>query len=151
MFNQLLHEILMDGCLKSLTEVCRQYSLFSPYLPGQEIHLCGSPSPTPLPEAGSPTAGCTGQRPGGSSISPEKETPQPPWAACPVLRQSSLWKTTTKTEKFLALYLLLPSISCWLFAANPSLGLTVFTVWRGAIHMGVTFHHEVTCLCAEVD
>ena len=30
----------------------------------------------------SPTAGCTGPCPGGSWISPEKETPQPPWAAC---------------------------------------------------------------------
>jgi len=33
-------------------------------------------------QAGSPTAGCTGPCPGGSSISPEKETPQPPWAMC---------------------------------------------------------------------
>ena len=31
---------------------------------------------------GSPRAGCTGPRPGGSWISPEKEIPQPPWAAC---------------------------------------------------------------------
>ena len=30
---------------------------------------------------GSPRAGCTAPRPGGSGISPEKETPQPPWAA----------------------------------------------------------------------
>jgi len=36
----------------------------------------------PPVEAGSPTAGCTGPCPGGSSISPEQETPQPPWAAC---------------------------------------------------------------------
>ena len=33
-------------------------------------------------EAGSPAAGCTGPCPGGSWISPEKETPQPPWVAC---------------------------------------------------------------------
>ena len=44
--------------------------------------LCGSSSPIPPAEAGSPTAGCTGPCPGGSGISPEKETPQPPWAAC---------------------------------------------------------------------
>jgi len=33
-------------------------------------------------EAGSPTAGCTGPCLGGSRISPEKENPQPLWAAC---------------------------------------------------------------------
>ena len=44
--------------------------------------LCGSSTPTPPTEAGSPRAGCTGPCPGGSWISPEKETPQPPWAAC---------------------------------------------------------------------
>jgi len=32
-------------------------------------------------KAGSPRAGCTGPCPGGSGISPGKETPQPPWAA----------------------------------------------------------------------
>ena len=36
----------------------------------------------PPAKAGSPTAGCTGPCPGGAGISPEKETPQPPWAAC---------------------------------------------------------------------
>jgi len=37
----------------------------------------------PPAEAGSPTAGCTGPCLGGSSISPEQETPQPPWTkAC---------------------------------------------------------------------
>ena len=36
----------------------------------------------PPAEAGAPRAGCTGPRPGGAGISPEKETPQPPWAAC---------------------------------------------------------------------
>ena len=35
----------------------------------------------PPAEAGSPTASCTGPCPGGSGISPEKETPQPLWAA----------------------------------------------------------------------
>ena len=44
--------------------------------------LCGSSSPNPPAEAGSPTAGCIGPCPGRSSISPEKETPQPPWTAC---------------------------------------------------------------------
>jgi len=33
----------------------------------------------PPAQAGSPRAGCTGPCPGGSGISPEKETPQPPW------------------------------------------------------------------------
>jgi len=36
----------------------------------------------PPAQAGSPTAGCRGPCPGRSWISPEKETPQPPWAAC---------------------------------------------------------------------
>jgi len=36
---------------------------------------------SPPAEAGSPRAGCTGPHPGGAWISPEKETPQPPWAA----------------------------------------------------------------------
>ena len=44
--------------------------------------LCGSSSPTPPVKAGSPTAGCTGPCPDRSWISLEKETPQPPWAAC---------------------------------------------------------------------
>ena len=35
----------------------------------------------PPAKAGSPRAGCTAPRPGGAGISPEKETPQPPWAA----------------------------------------------------------------------
>ena len=43
--------------------------------------LCGPSSPIPC-KAGSPRAGCTGPCPGGSSISPEKETPQPLWATC---------------------------------------------------------------------
>jgi len=36
----------------------------------------------PPAEAGSPRVGCTGPCPGGSWISPEKENPQPLWAAC---------------------------------------------------------------------
>ena len=36
----------------------------------------------PPAQAGSPRAGCTRPHPGGSAISPEKETLQPPWAAC---------------------------------------------------------------------
>ena len=35
----------------------------------------------PPAQARSPRAGCTAPRPGGSGISPEKETPPPPWAA----------------------------------------------------------------------
>lgn len=37
----------------------------------------------------------------------------------------SLWPSTMKMEKFLALYLLPPSIPCWLFAPDPSLRLTL--------------------------
>ena len=44
--------------------------------------LCGSSSPTPLPKQGHLQAGCTGPCPGGSWISPEKETPQLLWATC---------------------------------------------------------------------
>jgi len=40
----------------------------------------GHPAQPPA-QAGSPTAGCTAPRPGGAGISPEMETPQPPWAA----------------------------------------------------------------------
>ena len=40
----------------------------------------GHPAQPPA-QAGSPTAGCTAPRPGGAGISPEKETPQPLWAA----------------------------------------------------------------------
>jgi len=45
----------------------------------------GHPIQSPA-EAGSPRAGCTGPCPGGSSISPKKETPPPPcaaWASAP--------------------------------------------------------------------
>jgi len=45
---------------------------------GLEGTSVGHPVQVPA-EAGSPTAGCTAPRPGGSGISPEKETPQPPW------------------------------------------------------------------------
>ena len=48
---------------------------------GLEGTSVGHP-PQPPAQAGSPRAGCTGPCPGGSGISPEKETPQPPWAAC---------------------------------------------------------------------
>ena len=47
---------------------------------GLEGPSVGHPA-QPAAQAGSPTAGCTAPRPGGSGISPEKETPQPPWAA----------------------------------------------------------------------
>jgi len=40
----------------------------------------GHPAQPPA-QAGSPRAGCTAPRPGGTGISPEKETPQPLWAA----------------------------------------------------------------------
>ena len=55
----------------------------------------------PPAEAGSPRAGCTAPRPGRSGISPEKETPQPPWAACSRApspsegRSSSSWSYKT--------------------------------------------------------
>ena len=47
---------------------------------GLEGTSVGHPVQPPA-QAGSPTAGCTAPRPGGAGISPEKETPQPPWAA----------------------------------------------------------------------
>ena len=40
----------------------------------------GHPAQPPA-QAGSPRAGCTAPCPGGAGISPEKETPQPPWTA----------------------------------------------------------------------
>ena len=48
---------------------------------GLEGTSVGHPVQLPV-EAGSPRAGGTGPHPGGSWVSPEKETPQPPWAAC---------------------------------------------------------------------
>ena len=39
------------------------------------------PPAQPPAQAGSPRAGCSAPRPGGAGISPEKQTPQPPWAA----------------------------------------------------------------------
>ena len=53
----------------------------NPSTAGAGRDLWASPSPTPPAQAGSPRAGCTGPRPGGAGISPEKETPQPLWAA----------------------------------------------------------------------
>ena len=41
----------------------------------------GDPPAQPPAQAGSPRAGCTALRPAGVAISPEKETPQPLWAA----------------------------------------------------------------------
>ena len=46
----------------------------------------------PPAEVGSPTAGCIGPCPGGSWISPEKETPQPPWAACSSALSPAEWR-----------------------------------------------------------
>lgn len=48
-----------------------------------------SPSPTPPAEAGSPRAG-DGNAPGGFGMSPERETPRPPWAAVPVVPAASM-------------------------------------------------------------
>ena len=53
----------------------------NPSMAGVGRDLCGPPAQPPA-QAGSPRAGCTAPRPGGAGISPEKETPQPPWAAC---------------------------------------------------------------------
>jgi len=47
---------------------------------GLEGTSVGHPAQPPA-QAGSPRAGCAAPRPGRSGISPEKETPQPPWAA----------------------------------------------------------------------
>ena len=44
--------------------------------------LCGSSSPALLLKQGHLQQAAQGPCPGGSWISPEKETPQPPWAAC---------------------------------------------------------------------
>ena len=41
----------------------------------------GDPPAQPPAQAGSPRAGCTGPHPAVVGISPEKETPQPLWAA----------------------------------------------------------------------
>jgi len=58
---------------------------------GLEGTSVGHPVQPPA-QAGSPRAGCTGPRPGGAGISPEKETPQPPWAACSRAPVSHCWK-----------------------------------------------------------
>jgi len=47
---------------------------------GLEGTSVGHPVQPPA-QAGSPRAGCTAPCPGGAGIFPEKETPQPPWAA----------------------------------------------------------------------
>jgi len=47
---------------------------------GLEGPSVGHPVQPPA-KAGSPRAGCTAPRPGRTGISPEKETPQLPWAA----------------------------------------------------------------------
>ena len=44
--------------------------------------LCGSSSPVPLPKQGHPEQAAEDLVQAGLEISPEKETPQPPWAAC---------------------------------------------------------------------
>jgi len=51
----------------------------------------GDPPAQRPAEAGSPTAGCTAPRPGGSGISPEKENPQPLRATCSSALSPSEW------------------------------------------------------------
>ena len=74
----------LQGCQASTVSNCHLLTQAGNYripawqgLAGPSV---GHP-PQPPAEAGSPTAGCTAPRPGGVGISPEKETPQPPWAA----------------------------------------------------------------------
>ena len=50
-------------------------------------------SPTPC-QIRLPTAGCTGRCPGGSWISPEKETPQPPLGSLFSAPSPSLWRSS---------------------------------------------------------
>jgi len=52
----------------------------NPSMVGVRKDLQGHPAQPPA-QAGSPRAGCTAPWPGGAGTSPEKETPQPPWAA----------------------------------------------------------------------
>ena len=54
----------------------------NPRMLGAGRALCGSPSPTPCPSRVTQSS-CTAPRPGGAGISPEKETPQPPWDRAP--------------------------------------------------------------------
>ena len=49
--------------------------------------------PIPL-QSRTPTAGCISRRPGGSWVSPEKENPQPPWAACSSAPSPLLWRSS---------------------------------------------------------
>ncbi|XP_072790103.1 uncharacterized protein [Taeniopygia guttata] len=49
----------------------------------------GWKAPLEIIQAGSPRGGDTGTCPGGFGMSPERETPQSPWAAVPVLCQPS--------------------------------------------------------------
>ena len=51
----------------------------------------------PPAEAGSPRAGCTAPRPGRAGISPEKQTPQPPWAAWARAPSPSEWSSSSSS------------------------------------------------------
>ena len=73
--------------------------------------LCGSPSPTPA-EAGSPRAGCMGPRPGRAWISPEKETPQPLWAAWARLRHPQSEEVLPHVQVELPLLQFVPVAPC---------------------------------------
>ena len=67
------------ACVSSPEDAVRAYRITAwSGLEGTSVGLLVQPPA----KAGSPTAGCTGSCAGGSWISPEKETPQPPWAAC---------------------------------------------------------------------
>ena len=71
----------------------------NPSMFGVGRDLCGHPAQPPA-EAGSPRAGCTGPCPGGSGISPEKETPQPPWAGLCQTRQNKIQTRINSSEAF---------------------------------------------------
>ena len=55
----------------------------------------------PPAEEGSPTAGCTWPCPGAPWISPEKKTPQPPWAACSSAPSLSEWRSSSSCSTIL--------------------------------------------------
>ena len=73
-------ERLPGTCVSSLVSLALAPPNRIPAWSGLEGTSVGHPVPPPA-QAGSPRAGCTAPHPGGSGISPEKETPQPPWAA----------------------------------------------------------------------
>jgi len=66
----------------------------------------------PPAEAASPTAGCRGPCPGGSGISPEKETPQPPWEPVPVLCHPQREEVLPRVQMELPLLQFVPVAPC---------------------------------------